>query len=219
MPSRGHATAARLPGQTPPLRARGTAVVSGGRPIPPNAGDWPTAGRDPRSTTRRAAMRPAGGQGACHGRDQASTIRYRGLPAQSSGSRPLPAPAERSSEQRPERPVAQEFPVRIAGDGGFRQGASAGASSVPTTGAAACGETLQDIVRTLMRTVLEDFPDTLDGETIERLETTKNPWTQDRQPRADPESRGRNASQRSQQVLDAAFRQTLARFIRGGARM
>ena len=90
-------------------------------------------------------------------------------------SRPLPAPAERSSEQRPERQVAQEFPIRIAGDGGFRQGASVGASSVPTTGAAACGETLQDIVRTLMRTVLEDFPDTLDGETMERLVTTTNP--------------------------------------------
>ena len=90
-------------------------------------------------------------------------------------SRPLPAPAERSSEQRPERQVAQEFPVRIAGDGGFRQGASAGASSAPTTGAAASGETLQDIVRILMRTVLEDFPDTLDGETMERLVTTTNP--------------------------------------------
>ena len=98
-------------------------------------------------------------------------------------SRPLPAPGERSSAQPPKRRVAQELPVRIAGDGvpqsrgdgGFRPGVSAGASSVPTTGAAACGETLQDIVRDLMRAVLEDFPDTLDAETIERLETTTNP--------------------------------------------
>ena len=94
----------------------------------------------------------------------------RQLPA----SRPLPAP---------ERPVAQELPARTAGDGvprtrgegGFREGESDGASLVPVSSAAARGDTLQDIVRDLMRTVLEDFPDTLDGETIERLETATNP--------------------------------------------
>ena len=98
-------------------------------------------------------------------------------------SRPLPDPAGRSLAQSPERPVAQELAARTAadgvprshGDGGFRRGASAGASSVPTTGTAAGYETLQDIVRTLMRTVLEDFPDTLDGETINRLAATTNP--------------------------------------------
>ena len=94
----------------------------------------------------------------------------RHLPA----SRPTLEPAERSPSQPRERPNAEKLRERTAGDGGFRQGASAGAS-VPTTGAAACGETLQDVVRTLMRTVLEDFPDTLDGETMERLATTTNP--------------------------------------------
>lgn len=103
----------------------------------------------------------------------------RHLPA----SRPSPDPAGRSLAQSPERPVAQELAASTAadavprshGDGGFRRGASAGASSVPTTGTAAGEETLQDIVRTLMRTVLEDFPDTLDGEMIDRLATTTNP--------------------------------------------
>ena len=90
-------------------------------------------------------------------------------------SRSTLEPAERSPSQPRERPNAEKLRERTAGDGGFRQGASAGASSVPTTGAAACGETLQDIVRDLMRTVLEDFPDTLDGETMERLMTTTNP--------------------------------------------
>ena len=59
--------------------------------------------------------------------------------------------------------------------GGRRQGASAAASSVRTTGAAENGETLQDVVRDLMQTVLEDFPETLDGETVDLLETSKNP--------------------------------------------
>ena len=59
--------------------------------------------------------------------------------------------------------------------GGRRQGASAAASSVWRAGAAARGETLQDIVRDLMRAVLEDFPEALDGKTIDLLETAKNP--------------------------------------------
>ena len=59
--------------------------------------------------------------------------------------------------------------------GGRRQGASAEAFSVRTAGPAECGEKLQDIVRDLMRTVLEDFPEALDGETIDLLETSKNP--------------------------------------------
>jgi len=37
------------------------------------------------------------------------------------------------------------------------------------------GDSLQDIVRDLMRIVLEDFPETLDVETIWFLETEKNP--------------------------------------------
>ena len=103
----------------------------------------------------------------------------RHLPA----SRRLPVPAGRSPAPAPERPVARELPARPAGDGaprtrgvgGSREGASLGAPSVPKSAAAAGAETLQDLVRDLMRTVLEDFPDTLDGETIERLETTTNP--------------------------------------------
>ena len=59
--------------------------------------------------------------------------------------------------------------------GGRRQRASAAASSVRPTGAAENGETLQDIVRDLMQAVLEDFPASLDGKTIDLLETTKNP--------------------------------------------
>ena len=94
----------------------------------------------------------------------------RHLPA----SRSILKPAERSPTQPPERSIPQNLRERTAGDGGSQPGASAGAS-VPTTDAAACGEPLQDIVRDLMRAVLEDFPGTLDGETIERLETTTNP--------------------------------------------
>ena len=94
----------------------------------------------------------------------------RHLPA----SRPSPAPAGPSQAQAPERPIARELPARTAGDGDIRDSASAGASPVPAPAAAARGETLQDIVQNLMRTVLEDFPDTLDGETIEQLETTTN---------------------------------------------
>ncbi len=90
-------------------------------------------------------------------------------------SRPLSAPAERSSAQQPENPVARARAVRTGGDGTFRPGASASTSAVPTDGAATGGETLQDVVRDLMRAVLEDFPDTLDSETIERLETSTNP--------------------------------------------
>ena len=37
------------------------------------------------------------------------------------------------------------------------------------------GESLQDIVRDFMHTVLEEFPETLDTETIRQLEVTKNP--------------------------------------------
>lgn len=89
--------------------------------------------------------------------------------------RPLPAPTGRSPARPPERREVQDLPVGVAGDGGFREDESGGASPVPTSAAAARGDTLQDIVRDLMRTVLEDFPDTLDGETIERLETATNP--------------------------------------------
>ena len=58
--------------------------------------------------------------------------------------------------------------------GGSRLGArqrraSTAASSVRTAGVAECGETLQDIVRDLMQTVLEDFPEALDGEMIDLL--------------------------------------------------
>ena len=59
--------------------------------------------------------------------------------------------------------------------GGRRKGASAAASSVRTAGSAKYGKTLQDIVRDLMRTVLEDFPEALDGETIDLLENSRNP--------------------------------------------
>ena len=59
--------------------------------------------------------------------------------------------------------------------GGRRQGASAKAFSVRTTSPAQSGEMLQDIVRELMQTVLEDFPEALEGETINMLETSKNP--------------------------------------------
>ena len=59
--------------------------------------------------------------------------------------------------------------------GGRRQGASAEVFSVRTAGQPKCGETFQHIVRDLMRTVLEDFPEALDGETIDLLETSKNP--------------------------------------------
>ena len=56
-----------------------------------------------------------------------------------------------------------------------RQGAQTAASSVRTSRVAECGETLQRIVQELMRTVLEDFPETLDGTTINYLATTRNP--------------------------------------------
>lgn len=59
--------------------------------------------------------------------------------------------------------------------GARQRRASTTASSVRTAGAAESGETLQDIVRDLMRTVLEDFSEALDGEMIDLLETSKNP--------------------------------------------
>lgn len=59
---------------------------------------------------------------------------------------------------------------------GTRQrGASIAVFPVRTPRVTEGGETLQDIVKCLMRTVLEDFPEALDGATINFLETTKNP--------------------------------------------
>ena len=98
-------------------------------------------------------------------------------------ARPSSTPAGRPPAQRPER-LAVEEPqgkkaeagvLEFGNAGSLRQNAAGVVSSVPSTDAAERGETLQDIVRDLMRTVLEDFPETLDGETIERLVTSTNP--------------------------------------------
>ena len=71
-------------------------------------------------------------------------------------------------------------PIRLLAGGsrfGARQRrASTAASLVRTVGVTECGESLQDIVRDLMRTVLEDFPEALDDEVIDLLETSKIPW-------------------------------------------
>ena len=56
-----------------------------------------------------------------------------------------------------------------------RRGASAETSSFPDGEPTQYGETLQDIVRNLMRIVLEDFPALLDDEMIDLLETSKDP--------------------------------------------
>ena len=98
-------------------------------------------------------------------------------------SRPSPAPPERSPARPPERPVGEEprgstddvSVPQFQRDGGRRRGATARVSSIPATGAAEHRESLQDIVRDLMRILLEDFPETLDAETIDRLVTTTNP--------------------------------------------
>ena len=71
-------------------------------------------------------------------------------------SRSPTAPGERSPAPPPERPVAEEPRGK-------------------TAGAAESGETLQGLVQDLMRTILEDFPETLNRETIDRLETATNP--------------------------------------------
>ena len=65
--------------------------------------------------------------------------------------------------------------ARGSAPGDRRQKTSAEAFSVRTAGPAERGEKLQEIVRDLMRTVVEDFPETLDGETIDMLENTRNP--------------------------------------------
>ena len=63
---------------------------------------------------------------------------------------------------------------RIGGGGSRRQDSAAAASSAPSSEATHDGESLQDIVRDLMRTILEDFPETLNLEQIGRLETERN---------------------------------------------
>ena len=94
-------------------------------------------------------------------------------------SRPSSAPGERSAARPPERPIAEESRgtaaeagvSRFGGDGGRRPGATGGTTSASTTGRSGGGDSLQKIVQGLMRIVLEDFPETLDAETIRHLET------------------------------------------------
>ena len=98
-------------------------------------------------------------------------------------SRPSSAPGERSAAPSPERPIAEESREtaaeagvsRFGGDGGRRPGTTGGATSASTAGRSGGGDSLQNIVQELMRIVLEDFPETLDAETIRHLETAKNP--------------------------------------------
>ena len=98
-------------------------------------------------------------------------------------SRPSSAPGERSVAPPSERPIAEESRgtaaeagvSRFGGDGGRRPGATGGATSASTAGRSGSGDSLQNIVQELMRIVLEDFPETLDAETIRHLETARNP--------------------------------------------
>ena len=99
-------------------------------------------------------------------------------------SHPPPTPGERAPARPPERPIAEEPRGKTANtsvppfrdDSGRQEGAPARPSSASPTGSPELGETLQNLVQDLMRTILEDFPGTLNGETIGRLETTTNPW-------------------------------------------
>ena len=88
-------------------------------------------------------------------------------------SAPSP-PAVRPRARRPEHPAGREPQGKTAetreskseNDEPSRGGMATGAEG---------GNSLQDIVKDLMRTVLEESPETLDEETIDRLETARNP--------------------------------------------
>ena len=101
------------------------------------------------------------------------------LPAAGSSS----TRSDRRSSRQPER-LATDGPwgnspeagLSQIGDGvSRRQDSAAAASSAPSSEATDDVESLQDIVRDLTRTVLEDFPETLSEEQIGRLETERNP--------------------------------------------
>ena len=87
----------------------------------------------------------------------------------------LPTPAVPPPAPQPERPAGREPRA------GIETGASRAASHSSTRGmseigaAHGCGEGFQDVVYDLMRTLLEDYPALLNGETIGYLETTTNP--------------------------------------------
>ena len=81
----------------------------------------------------------------------------------------------RRAAEGPRRKNAESAVSRLRRAVGRRQGGSVRVSSVSTAGPAEFGEPLQDIVRDLMRALLEDFPGTLDAETIARLATAPNP--------------------------------------------
>ena len=86
---------------------------------------------------------------------------------------PFAAPLSRTSERTPAvppGPVAELFAAPRRGGDALDLGPGDAELLGDRRRPDPCG-----IARDLMRAVLEDFPDALDGETIERLETTTNP--------------------------------------------
>ena len=85
---------------------------------------------------------------------------------------------------------------------------------VPSVSQNKNGESLQDIVRDLMLTVLETFTGTLDEETIRHLEAARNPlglnikWSH-----AVAQSLGRTCSWSAQSILEARIWRTLVRLL------
>ncbi len=96
-----------------------------------------------------------------------------------SGVKPRPADVEEFLRRFLVAPPSSMPEIRQSGNaGGNRQvttAAVSSVSSVPPTEATERGENLQDIVKDLMRCVLEDFPGTLDENAINHLESAKNP--------------------------------------------
>ena len=75
----------------------------------------------------------------------------------------------------PREKIANAGKSRFDNEGDHRQVTAAAGSSVPPAEPTGRGERLQDIVRDLMRTVLEDFPGTLGEDEIDQLENERNP--------------------------------------------
>lgn len=97
-------------------------------------------------------------------------------------ARPSSTPEGRPTRQsrsaiteEPREKTAGAEELQFGNGGGHQQTKTAAMSSAPAAEIIERGESLQDIVRDLMRTVLEDFPGTLRKEEIGQLENTTNP--------------------------------------------
>ena len=95
------------------------------------------------------------------------------------GAKPRPADVEKFLRRllvaRPSSTPEMRPTAQFGNGGHHRQVTTATVSPVPPTEATEPGEKLQNIIKDLMHTVLEDFPEMLDENEIGQLENTKNP--------------------------------------------